>query len=108
MHAGEVLRNWDEIKRTEPGREAGIFGEVPENLPGPLHARKVQRRAASRGFDLQHVPYDAVSAHLEQLEAGMLLYDAFYRWCRDATSETHNLSSHKSPKSADRKTGARS
>jgi rhodanese-related sulfurtransferase len=27
---------------------------------------------------------------LAQLEAGMLLYDAFYRWCRDATAETHN------------------
>jgi rhodanese-related sulfurtransferase len=27
---------------------------------------------------------------LEQLEAGMSLYDAFYRWCRDATGETHN------------------
>ncbi len=27
---------------------------------------------------------------LAQLEAGMLLYDAFYRWCRDAIEETHN------------------
>ncbi len=27
---------------------------------------------------------------LEQLEAGFLLYDAFYRWCRDASDETHN------------------
>ena len=27
---------------------------------------------------------------LEQLSAGMLLYDAFYRWCRDAAKETHN------------------
>jgi hypothetical protein len=27
---------------------------------------------------------------LEQLEAGTLLYDAFFRWCRDATDETHN------------------
>jgi hypothetical protein len=27
---------------------------------------------------------------LEQLEAGMLVYDAFYRWARDATGETHN------------------
>ena len=27
---------------------------------------------------------------LEQLSAGLLLYDAFYRWCRDATKETHN------------------
>ncbi len=27
---------------------------------------------------------------LEQLEAGVLIYDALYRWCRDATEETHN------------------
>jgi len=27
---------------------------------------------------------------LQQLDAGMLLYDAFYRWCRDATAETHD------------------
>jgi len=32
---------------------------------------------------------------LEQLEAGMTLYDAFYRWCRDATDETHDWVSHK-------------
>ena len=27
---------------------------------------------------------------LEQLDHGMLIYDAFYRWCRDAAGETHN------------------
>ncbi len=27
---------------------------------------------------------------LDQLEAGMGIYDAFYRWCRDAADETHN------------------
>jgi rhodanese-related sulfurtransferase len=27
---------------------------------------------------------------LTQLDAAMLLYDAFYRWCRDAADETHN------------------
>jgi rhodanese-related sulfurtransferase len=27
---------------------------------------------------------------LAQLDAGMLIYDALYRWCRDATDETHN------------------
>src|ERR671936_105847 len=56
--AREVLRNWDQIKRSEPGREDGIFGEVPENLPALLHARKVQRRAATSGFD----PADAETA----------------------------------------------
>jgi XTP/dITP diphosphohydrolase/tetrapyrrole methylase family protein/MazG family protein/ATP diphosphatase len=47
--AGEVLRNWDEIKRGEEGREPGIFGDVPENLPGLLYARKLLRRASSAG-----------------------------------------------------------
>ena len=32
---------------------------------------------------------------LAQLDAGLLLYDAFYRWCRDATSETHNWPTNK-------------
>ena len=31
----------------------------------------------------------------EQLEAGLLLYDAFYRWCRDAVDETHDWVSHR-------------
>jgi XTP/dITP diphosphohydrolase/tetrapyrrole methylase family protein/MazG family protein/ATP diphosphatase len=69
LTSGEVLRNWDAIKREEPGREAGIFGEVPDSLPGPLYARKVQRRAASTGFDFEHVPYDAVEGELEELRA---------------------------------------
>jgi rhodanese-related sulfurtransferase len=32
---------------------------------------------------------------LEQLEAGMTLYDAFYRWSRDATGETQNWPTNK-------------
>jgi MazG family protein len=67
--AGEVLANWDAIKATEPGRRPGIFGEVPENLPGPLYARKVQRRAASSGLDIDEVPYEAVADQLERLQA---------------------------------------
>jgi MazG family protein len=47
--AGQVLRNWDRIKAGEEGREPGIFGDVPVNLPAPLYARKLQRRAASAG-----------------------------------------------------------
>ena len=68
--AAHVLRNWDAIKRTEEGREPGIFGEVPENLPSLLHARKVQRRAASSGFDFLGVegPLQSVRDELEELE----------------------------------------
>lgn len=32
---------------------------------------------------------------LEQLDAGMLVYDALYRWCRDARGETHDWTAHK-------------
>jgi rhodanese-related sulfurtransferase len=37
---------------------------------------------------------------LAQLEAGIPLYDAFYRGCRDATSETHNWPTNKPGKPA--------
>jgi MazG family protein len=49
--AAEVLRNWDQIKRDEEGREDGVFADVPETLPGPLYARKLLRRAGSSGHD---------------------------------------------------------
>ena len=70
-NAAEVLRNWDQIKQTEAGREPGVFGEVPENLPSLLHARKVQRRAASSGFDWPGVegPLQSVRDELDELEA---------------------------------------
>jgi MazG family protein len=67
----EVRRNWDQIKRSEPGREPGVFGEVPENLPAPLYARKVQRRAASSGFDFPGVegPIQSARDELDELQA---------------------------------------
>ena len=49
--AGEVLRNWDAIKRNEPGREGGIFGDVPENLPGA--AARAQGAAPRRVVGLR-------------------------------------------------------
>ncbi|QQV78296.1 chromate resistance protein [Sphingomonas aliaeris] len=33
-----------------------------------------------------------------QLDAGMAIYDALYRWCRDAQGETHNWTSHQPPR----------
>jgi len=44
--AGEVLTNWDRIKRDVEGRGRNDpFADVPENLPGLLYARKILRRA---------------------------------------------------------------
>jgi XTP/dITP diphosphohydrolase/tetrapyrrole methylase family protein/MazG family protein/ATP diphosphatase len=78
--AGEVLANWDAIKRDEPGREPGIFGEVPDNLPSLLHARKVQRRAASSGFDFPGIdgPLQSVHDELAELEAAGTADERFH------------------------------
>jgi MazG family protein len=52
--AATVLRNWDQIKRAEPGRGGEeVFHDVPENLPSTLYARKLLRRAAS-GSEYEH------------------------------------------------------
>ena len=60
-----MLRNWDAIKATEAGREPGLFGEVPENLPALLYARKLQRRAATAGL-LERAPIPADGARAER------------------------------------------
>ncbi len=49
--------------------------ELSAQAPGLL--------AASLGLSRMY------SDDLEQLDAGIQLYDAFYRWCRDATAESH-------------------
>ena len=85
--------------------------DVMVDARGLASFEALQRLAAIvRGADTGHPEYAPEAAgllaaslglsrmyadDLEQLEAGMLLYDSFYRWCRDATDETHNWTSHK-------------
>ncbi len=78
--SSEVRRNWDQIKRTEPGREPGVFGEVPENLPGPLYARKVQRRAASSGFDFPGIeePLQSLRDETDELQIARTRDEQFH------------------------------
>jgi MazG family protein len=47
--AGDVIRNWNEIKR-EDERGGEIFGRIPDTLPSTLYAKKVLKRADSAGF----------------------------------------------------------
>jgi tetrapyrrole methylase family protein/MazG family protein len=46
----QVMTNWERIKQVEKGRSSVMDG-VPGNLPSLLYAHKVQRKAASLGFD---------------------------------------------------------
>ncbi len=64
--ASEVLRNWDQIKRGEEGREPGLFGDVPETLPALLYARKLLRRAEVPPVEAS---LETVRERLSELEA---------------------------------------
>jgi MazG family protein len=68
--AGRVRERWEAIKTEQEGR-LGVFHDVPEALPGLLHARKVQRRAATAGFDWPGLdgPLAKLREELAEIEA---------------------------------------
>jgi tetrapyrrole methylase family protein/MazG family protein len=66
--ADQVVANWEVIKRAEKGRRS-LFDGIPGGLPALAYAAKVQRKAASVGFD-----WDDVDGALPKIaeEAGEL------------------------------------
>lgn len=62
----QVKANWELIKHRERGPQSslGILGEVPQALPALSRAQKLQKKAATVGFDWQDV--DSVVAKLEE------------------------------------------
>jgi tetrapyrrole methylase family protein / MazG family protein len=50
--ADAVVANWEQIKKSEKGRES-VFDGVPEAIPALLYALKVQKKAASLPVDQQ-------------------------------------------------------
>jgi uncharacterized protein YabN with tetrapyrrole methylase and pyrophosphatase domain len=76
--AGEVLSQWEDIKRDVEGR--GEPSELPENLPALLYARKVLRRVDPEGSAGEEKPGgpksdEATRDEAEQL-VGTLLMEA--------------------------------
>jgi MazG family protein len=67
---GAVKQRWEELKTEQEGRE-GIFHHVPETLPSLLYAQKVQRRAATIGFEYPHLPgaFGDLDDEVEELRA---------------------------------------
>jgi rhodanese-related sulfurtransferase len=74
---------------TEPLRRLATIVRGADTARPELAAEAPGLLAASLGLSRMYAD------DLEQLEAGMLLYDALYRWCRDAVDETHTWVSHK-------------
>lgn len=77
-----------------------MLDEFQLDAPPLLHLAKIVRGADTARLDLAPEAAGLVAASLglsrmfkddlAQLDAAMTLYDALYRWCRDATGETHN------------------
>ncbi|MGB0851701.1 MAG: chromate resistance protein ChrB domain-containing protein [Pikeienuella sp.] len=77
-----------------------MVGEFGLTLPALSRLAMIVRAADTNRHDLAPEAAGLMAASLglsrmyrddlQQLEAGMTLYDAFYRWARDATDETHD------------------
>lgn len=77
-----------------------MIGEFGLKLPALDHLARIVRGADTAELDLEPEAAGLLAASLglsrmhrddlAQLEAGIDLYDAFFRWCRDAARETHN------------------
>jgi uncharacterized protein YabN with tetrapyrrole methylase and pyrophosphatase domain len=72
--AGEVIRNWNQIKRDDE-RGGEIFGEIPDTLPSTLYAKKILKRAEAAGQRREGQPGDAgeqlLAAVQEAVEEGV-------------------------------------
>ncbi len=72
--AEQVVANWEQIKKEEKGRSSIMEG-VPGDLPSLLYAHKLQRKAASVGFDWDDVEgaLPKIVEELHELEAAMAI-----------------------------------
>ena len=93
QNTDEVLKNWEEIKKTEKGHapSESLLKGVGDGLPALMRAQKIQKKARSIGFDWQSVQpaMEKVEEELKELmmarnegevrteeEAGDLLFAA--------------------------------
>lgn len=68
--ADAVVTNWERIKQAEKGHTS-VMEEVPGNLPSLLYATKVQKKAATVGFDWDdvHGALPKIAEELAELSA---------------------------------------
>ena len=73
--SGEVLQNWEELKRKEKGQATNTdaLEAVARSLPALWRAEKVQKKAKKAGFDWPDVSgaLDKLSEELEELKTAV-------------------------------------
>jgi MazG family protein len=67
----DVIRKWDEIKKTEKPDKKGLLTGVPRTLPALVEAQQIASRAATAGFDWENVEqvFDKLKEELTELNA---------------------------------------
>ena len=74
--AGEVVLNWDEIKRKEKAKERTcVLDGVPKDLPALMRAYKLQHKAAKVGFDWDNIApvWDKIEEEIKELKEAIAL-----------------------------------
>ncbi|WP_240756696.1 chromate resistance protein ChrB domain-containing protein [Roseicella aquatilis] len=82
MFACLMLEEFD--LRTEALQRLAVIVRAADTACPDLAPQAAGLLAASLGLSRMH------RNDLAQLDAGMHLYDAFHRWCRDAVEEGHD------------------
>lgn len=78
--SGEVLQNWEKIKKTEKGGETprSLVEGIPRHLPALAKAHLVQKRVARAGFEWDEVGgvVDKLDEELAEVKEAMAQKDA--------------------------------
>lgn len=74
---GEVLNNWDELKKKEKGQKTPTetLEAVPNTLPALMRSQKIQHRAAKAGFDYPDaaLALDDLKSEVVELEEALVV-----------------------------------
>ncbi len=71
--AGEVCKNWEQLKRTEKDGNMSLLSGVPTSMPSLIKAFRMQEKAANIGFDWDKKEdvWAKVQEELAELQAEM-------------------------------------
>ena len=76
--AGEVCKNWEQLKMTEKGGNKTILSGVPASMPSLIKAYRMQEKAANVGFDWEKKEdvWAKVKEEIAEIEEEMRLGNA--------------------------------
>ena len=75
----DVLTNWEQIKRSEPGYDErkSVLDGIPKSLPALMRASKISKKAAKTGFDWPdiHSRLAKIKEEIDELEVAIARND---------------------------------